>query len=805
MKELFTEKTRWCWHPEIPNRIPCFVYFRRTFAVNRKNCRLKLDVSADNRYNLSLDGRIIGRGPCRSDLQNYNFESYDVDISPGEHVLAADVVVFGEGCAGNEIAIAEMHWGSGFLAAGGIFHGEEKIVNLETLEGWKCIEDKSRTHRSLGADGNIRMFNATPPMEKLDCNLLVPGIHSAKSTNDGWHTPMDFGPVILRDTFTLSATQWWLIPRQIPMMEEKAAAIKSVFRTEGIDADLAGKWLSDVNSGRNAQLKILPGRSVKMVFDAGTLTTAFPELVFKGAKGATIKITYSESLFVNGIKLERNHRDGIVLGYSDLIVMSDSEAFFQPFWFRTFRFLEIEVKNNARSPVILKKLSSTSFMYPFKLKAAFECGDNEVGRIWEIAWRTARLCANEHYYDCPYYEQLQYVGDTRIQALISYAATGDGRLGRQAILQYDWSRLPEGITQSRYPSNWKQIIVGFSLYWVMMVKDYHDYFGDEELVRMVFPGIKQVLDWFERRRIENGLVGHLPFWNFTDWLNEWPGGNPDRNSGNPITINTLQYAEACRTAAYLATKIGDRSAKEFTTRYRTSIEAANRFCYCREKQLYSDMPGTGFFSQHTNAWAIISGAIKGRMAAKLASELIENKDLSKTTLYFSFYLFRAWALTGHYNNFWKQLDQWRSVLKWDFTTFPEIPSPGTRSDCHAWSASPIFELLTGVLGIKPGKPGFKSLLIEPKFCGIVQAEGKAPVGDQIVAVSWKITKKDEVVLKVSLEKPLPITVRWPDGKIQKLGKTKFATLKHQISGQRGSCKSTGGHGVRLSKRFKRRA
>ena len=92
-------------------------------------------------------------------------------------------------------------------------------------------------------------------------------------------------------------------------------------------------------------------------------------------------------------------------------------------------------------------------------------------RIWHIAVHTARCCAHEHYEDCPYYEQLQYIGDTRVQALISYAATGDGSLGRQALLHFDRSRLPCGLTQSRYPNRFLQVIPGFSLIWILMIHD----------------------------------------------------------------------------------------------------------------------------------------------------------------------------------------------------------------------------------------------------------------------------------------------------------------------------------------------
>jgi hypothetical protein len=75
--------------------------------------------------------------------------------------------------------------------------------------------------------------------------------------------------------------------------------------------------------------------------------------------------------------------------------------------------------------------------------------------------------------DCPYYEQMQYIGDTRIQALISLYVSGDDRLMRNAIEQFDDSRIPEGLTFSRYPSNIIQLYPGFSLFWVAMVHDYH--------------------------------------------------------------------------------------------------------------------------------------------------------------------------------------------------------------------------------------------------------------------------------------------------------------------------------------------
>ncbi len=80
--------------------------------------------------------------------------------------------------------------------------------------------------------------------------------------------------------------------------------------------------------------------------------------------------------------------------------------------------------------------------------------------------------------DCPYYEQLQYAGDTRIQALVSLYSTGDARLMKNAIAQLDDSRTAEGATMSRAPTRQQQYIPPFSLWWIGMVHDYYMYVDD---------------------------------------------------------------------------------------------------------------------------------------------------------------------------------------------------------------------------------------------------------------------------------------------------------------------------------------
>ena len=154
----------------------------------------------------------------------------------------------------------------------------------------------------------------------------------------------------------------------------------------------------------------------------------------------------------------------------------------------------------------LNSLTARFTAYPFEERASFQSPDAQLDDIWKVSWRTARLDAHETYMDTPYYEQLQYVGDTRIQALISYAVAGDDRLARQALAAFDDSRFPDGITRSRYPSSLAQTIPTFSLLWIGMVRDYWRYRPDPAPAVASLEGTRTVLDWFAHYEQPDGCL-----------------------------------------------------------------------------------------------------------------------------------------------------------------------------------------------------------------------------------------------------------------------------------------------------------
>src|SRR5258708_9943773 len=182
---------------------------------------------------------------------------------------------------------------------------------------------------------------------------------------------------------------------------------------------------------------------------------------------------------------------------------------------RTWRYLDLDI-TTGNQPLTLESLIANFSAYPFEERAKLETSDPDLDKIWEISWRTARLDAHETYMDTPYYEQLQYAGDTRIQALISYTVAGDDRLARQAIAAFDQSRSSDGLTRSRYPSALPQTIPPFSLLWIGILHDYWLYRPNPEPIRTALPGSRAVLEWFTAHQQPDGLLQNLPWWTFID-------------------------------------------------------------------------------------------------------------------------------------------------------------------------------------------------------------------------------------------------------------------------------------------------
>ena len=77
-----------------------------------------------------------------------------------------------------------------------------------------------------------------------------------------------------------------------------------------------------------------------------------------------------------------------------------------------------------------------------------------------------------------------------------------------------------------------------------------------------------------------------------------------------------------------------------------------------------------------------------------------------------------------------------------FSTWPETPG-NTRSDSHAWSAHPIYDLLTLVAGIEPASPGFATVRIAPHMGNLPSLSASYPHRQGEIKVEYHYTGSQE--------------------------------------------------------------
>ncbi|HLH02489.1 MAG TPA: alpha-L-rhamnosidase C-terminal domain-containing protein [Bryobacteraceae bacterium] len=734
-EEALTQVWRAYWidAPGISGQEYGVYHFRRAFELSSVPEHLSVYVSGDNRFQLFVNGVRAAAGPARGDLTHWRYQAIDLApyLRPGQNVLAA--VVWNDG---DFRAVAQISNRTAFLlqAADPAYN----VVN--TNSSWKCILDKAYTPQPLPRDQQTGYY-ALAANEHLDSALYPWGWERPAFDDSSWSAAREITHAAPRDARD-APNRWMLVQSQIPPEEQKAERLASIREVENVVA------ASGFLTGREP-VTIPAHTHARLLLDQSYLTTAYPELEISAGRGASIRLHYAEALYSRDssgkhwIKTNRNDVVGkTLLGPFDTFV-SDGGAHrvYSPLFWRTYRYLQLEIET-ADEPLKLEDLRSRFTAYPFARTANFAAihdqTNGELQRILDTGWRTARLCAHETYMDCPFYEQLQYAGDARIQMLVSLYMTGDARLMKNGIALLNSSRTAEGATYSRAPSNLQQYIPPFSLWWIGMVHDYWMYVDDPQFVKQMLPGVRAVLAFFAAHQKQNGSLGRLPWWNFVDWVKRWANGEPPSDpDGTSAAALDLQLLLAYGWAADLEHEFGSAALgseyAQAAERLRASIRALD---WDESIGLFADQPSHQTYSQQVNTLAILAHAVPTGRERDVMQRILSDTHLAQSSIYFRAYTNAALRETGLGDRYLEQLDPWRAMLRDGLTTWSEWNGPDTRSDCHAWGASPNFELLRTVAGIEPAAPGFRKVRVAPNLGSLQSISASMPHPYGVIRVEF---------------------------------------------------------------------
>ena len=743
-------------------------HFRKQFRVEEPGSSYLIRVSADNRYRLFVNGVVVGSGPAQGTPQNWFYDTYNIAayLHAGENTLACQVWNYGEGGPWVQMSVR-----TAFIVQGE--SEKERAVNTDT--SWKVIED--RAFSLLRPDPfKVPEFIIVTPGDSIDARQYPWGWERPDYNDGGWKRAANF---VRGAPYATGTDLWWqLVPREVPYLVEDTVRFQRIRRIHDPSLSISPAIL------QGKQDLVIPAHAhYKLLLDENTEMTAFPEMISSGGRDAVVSFSYAEALKDrNRIKGYRDSIEGKELyGVSDKFISDGGDhRLFRPLWFRSYRYVELDIVT-ADEALRIHDIYAKYNHVPRAQTAVFETSDTLFNRILQTAWRTQDLCTKDYLLTDAYYEQLQYIGDNRIQELILNSMGYDRSLVKNMIHQYFMSRTSEGLTQSRYPCAVPQVIPTYSLLWISMVHDYWKYYKDDAFIRQMLSGVNTILDWYESKLdTTTGLLGKTEYFNFVDWTKEWAWDNAKALGGVPAgceeggsSITSMQLVYALTDAADLFGHYGNTY---YAARYlklaagiRQQVRAR---CWDKKKLLLSDTPDKIIFSQHANIFGVLSNTIPADQQAGVMKRILKDTSLIQCSLYFRFYLGQAYIHAGLANEYLDLMEPWKVMLADGLTTFAEVPGNAARSDCHPWSCSPLFEFYHTICGIQPAKPGFAAVRIAPAMGSLqwikatmyhegeplqvdLKKKGKGVEGEVVLPGSMKGTfvwNQEEIALKAGVNK-----------------------------------------------------
>ena len=133
----------------------------------------------------------------------------------------------------------------------------------------------------------------------------------------------------------------------------------------------------------------------------------------------------------------------------------------------------------------------------------------------------------------------------------------------------------------------------------------------------------------------------------------------------------------------------------------------------------------------------MAGVFESPQSREVMNKVVSDASLVQASTYFRAYLNEALLRAGLGDRYLEMLGPWRTMLDLHLTTWAEALT-FDRSDCHAWGASPNYELFRTVLGVESAAPGFKRVRIAPNMNGLPEVSGTVPSPPGEISVSLRV-------------------------------------------------------------------
>jgi alpha-L-rhamnosidase len=778
--------------------------FRRRIDLKAAPDEASLTLTVDGRYQLFVNGRRIGRGPMRCSPLYQRTDTYDLQphLRAGANAIGVLVHVYGVDTSWYETVKGEWQavFGDGALWCEGRVRCGSQTLDVLSDRQWSVLESDAWQREVPRVNWGLGF------VEVHDARRMPLGWAEAEFDDSAWDEVQElvFGggpPDAMLGGFAIEPFPC-LLPREVPfLLESELRPDRVLYATAVVPrpelphderlyeeefAPLAEGMVDDAEallSKRDVTtVRTTSERDVAVMLDFGRIHSGHPFLEIEAEGGEVVELAVAEGApgewerqQSTPLRLTRESGHGANLFR---YTARPGVQRFEKFEWSGVRYAQLTVRNAPRG-LRIRQLGSTYVRYPAEERGRFESSDPLLDRLWEVGRYTLQLCMHDAWEDCPGREQRQWLGDATVEYLVGQAAFGPSvnALNRQFLRQAAESQRPDGLTQMFAPGDHRGnaiLIPDWTLQWILNAEQHLLYSGDVETVEEVFPAVQRALAWFERQIGEHGLVADLPYWHFHDWA-------ALGRRGEATTLNAV-FVGALRAAATMARALeSERAARRYDGLAASVAAALNARHWDAERGVYVDTVdpradgGTPFLdrraSQHGNAamilwdiaprqrWDAIVRAITDPTRLKFTAAppiapsgepFDPDRDVVLANTFFTHFVYRALCRAGRFDLVLALIrERYGRMLERGASTLWESYDP-TASLCHGFSATPVYQLSTEVLGVLPLEPGFRRLRVAPQLGDLESARGVFPSVRGDVYVGWK---REEGGLRLAVTVP----------------------------------------------------
>ena len=394
-----------------------------------------------------------------------------------------------------------------------------------------------------------------------------------------------------------------------------------------------------------------------------------------------------------------------------------------------FRYVEIE---GLAQPLAKSNLCQLTVHTLFDDDAsAFESSDATLNAVWNLCKHTMKATTAFGFYIDGDRERTPYEADAYINQLSHYACDLDPLVAR-ATFSYL-------LAHPTWPTEW-------SFHMPMIAAEDYLARGDLQLARDHYDALKKKL--MMNRAREDGL---LRAYAIVDWpQSERDGYNngkpaPDDNRQIGPVINTVAnafYYHALCEMAMLAHALNNTDdAQDFETAAAKVYASFNRVFFDETRGIYIDGEGSAHASLHANMFPLAFGLVPTNHVQSVA-DFVQSRGMA-CSVYGAQYLLEALfdagrsdaaiqLMTAHTKRSWWHMIELGSTMTleaWDAEFKKNLDWN------HAWGAAPANIISRFVLGVRPIKPGYATMLIAPQPGNLKWVRGKVPTAAGPVSVN----------------------------------------------------------------------